>query len=117
MSVSILEPPVLVPAADSHNAEDLIREMTHVVDRYVAQTKATVFQLKRRDRDFSLDNESALHRPRPLDLDPALPASVFTHYSHCYFIEKITQMKHAKKRVKETHEKVERGTAWSLWRE
>jgi len=66
-------------SASHSNAEDLIREMTNLVDRYVQHGKAQVFQQRRRDREFTIEQD-----------------------------KKLSQMKHTKKKLKEAQEKVER---------
>jgi len=66
-------------AASHGNAEDLIREMTNLVDRFVANGKGQVFQQRRKDRDFTIEQD-----------------------------KKLAQLKQSKKRLKEAREKVER---------
>ena len=56
--------PALLPASHG-NAEDLIREMTNLVDRFVAHGKAQVFQQRRKDREFTIEQDSAPPSPSP----------------------------------------------------
>lgn len=51
----------VVAGTTSHtSAEDMIREMTNLVDRFVQESKTQVAQLRRRDREFTLEQDSAL---------------------------------------------------------
>jgi len=75
---SAIPSPSMLPTTHG-SAEDLIRDMTNIVDRFVAIGKAQVFQQRRRDRDFTIEQD-----------------------------KKLSQMKQTKKRLKEAQEKVER---------
>lgn len=55
-------------------AEDLVRDMTNALDRYIANCKSNVHQWRRKDREYTVEQESAF--PALLTVDSLPPLAL-----------------------------------------